>query len=218
MTTATAHAAEFRCAVEARDGFVEQDNAGTITGPAVVLCRSLADQLASPATAARLVVVEPDTGTGMPEADVAFFSDALIDERLLSRQLRVGSAVFHDPVQVLVPDASPIHSPADLAGRVVCVTIGGVGQAALEHHLARLSPAPIRLSFRESDEMRDAYNVGRCQALIDQRSDLANVTAEPGVNHLKSRALDAALDDAPIRIAVPVGSGVEIDKIKLPIF
>ncbi|MDR3524169.1 MAG: transporter substrate-binding domain-containing protein [Acetobacteraceae bacterium] len=216
MTTATAHAAEFRCAVEARDGFVEQDNAGTITGPAVVLCRSLADQLASPATAARLVVVEPDTGTGMPEADVAFFSDALIDERHLTHQLRVGPAVFHDPVQVLVPDASPVRRPEDLAGRVVCVMIGGVGQAALEHHLARLSPPPIRLSFREGDEMRDAYNVGRCEAVIDRHSDLADVLAEPGVNHLKSRMLAEPLDDAPVRVAVPAGSAVRLDALKLP--
>jgi len=216
MTTATAHAAEFRCAVEARDGFVEEDDAGAITGPAVALCRSLADQLASPATPARLVVVEPDTGTGMPEADVAFFSDALIDERHLTPQLRAGPAVFHDPVEVLVPDASAVQRPAELAGRVVCVMIGGVGQAALEHHLAHLSPPPIRLSFREGDEMRDAYNVGRCEAVIDQRSDLANVTAEPGVNHLKSRVLAEALDDAPVRLAVPVGSAIRLDGVKLP--
>ena len=163
--------AEFRCVAELRAGFAEQAAAGAITGPAVALCRSLADQLAGPAEAARLILLAPDSGLGLPPAEVAFLSDAMVAERRVSGDVRMGPAVFHDPISVLVPQRSTIRQPSELGGRLVCLMIGSDGQLALEQMLAHLSPAPIRVGFREADELTDAYNVGRCEAAL-QRMDL----------------------------------------------
>ena len=203
LVTTAASAAEFRCAAEARDGFAEAGEQGGVRGPAVDLCRSYADRIDGTGTPAKLILVEPDTGGGLPEADIVFFSRELIDERGIAKRLQTGDAVFHDPVEVMVPVASPVRKPADLGGRVVCLMIGSPGERALEKHLASLTPPPIRLPFRETDEMRDAYNVGRCEAAIGLRTELAEMRMETGINRLQSRVLDEAVDDAPIVVAFP---------------
>ena len=204
VTTAAASAAEFRCAAEARDGFAEAVGKGGVRGPAVELCRSYADRINGAGTPAKLILVEPDTGGGLPDADVVFFSRELIEERQIAGRLHTGDAVFHDPVEVMVPAALPVMKPNELGGHVICLMIGTPGQRALEKHLANLSPPPIRLSFREPVEMRDAYNVGRCEAAIGLRSELAEMRTETGINRLQSRVLEPPVDDAPILVAFPV--------------
>jgi general L-amino acid transport system substrate-binding protein len=201
--SSAASAAEFRCAAEARDGFAEADGKGGVRGAAVELCRSYAERIAGLGNPAKLILIEPDTGGGLPDADIVFFSRELIDERQIAARLHTGDAVFHDPVEVMVPTASPVMKPNELSGRVVCLMIGAPGQRALEKHLSNLNPPPIRLSFREPVEMRDAYNVGRCEAAIGMRTELAEMRRETGINRLQSRVLGPPLDDAPIIVAFP---------------
>ena len=208
--------AEFRCVAELRAGFAEQAAAGAITGPAVALCRSLADQLAGPAEAARLILLAPDSGLGLPPAEVAFLSDAMVAERRVSGDVRMGPAVFHDPISVLVPQRSTIRQPSELGGRLVCLMIGSDGQLALEQMLAHLSPAPIRVGFREADELTDAYNVGRCEAAIGLQTDLLDMQTRRGINQLQSRILRQSVGDAPIRLAVPKASPIRVETVRLP--
>jgi ABC-type amino acid transport substrate-binding protein len=60
------------------------------------------------------------------------------------------------------------------------------------------------LAFQEDVEMRDAYNAGRCEAVVAARSDLDGLNRSPGINHLHSRAaLDLGRD--PFYAATPVG-------------
>ena len=101
-----------------------------------------------------------------------------------------------DPVSVLVPQASPIRDVGDLSGQVVCLMIGSAGQRALEAKFPAASPGPIRLGFREIIEMLDAYNVGRCAAMVAARSQLQAMQADGGINHLQSRLLPTVLDNA----------------------
>jgi len=213
MACNSAAQAEFRCAAEARAGFAEADAAGAVHGPAVALCRALADQLVGKEDAARLILIEPDTGTGMPPADVAFFSADLVTERKLTAALVFGPAVFHDKIGILVPQASPISRPRDVAGRIVCVMTGSSGQAALEDHLAGLSPPPIRLAFRETVEMLDAYNVGRCEAAIGTATELALMRRMTGINNLRSRVLADSVADAPILLALPAQDARMVAKL-----
>ncbi len=208
--------AEFRCAAEARAGFAERGRDDAVTGPAVALCRKLADQVVGAATPARLILIAPDTGLGLPEVNIAFLSPDMIGERKIVELVTIGPAVFHEPISLMVPERSTLRQPHQMAGRIICLIIGGDGQVALESELARLDPPPIRLSFREADELRDAYNVGRCEAAIGRLSELKTMQLEAGINQIRSRVLPTAVGDAPIFLVVPQGSAIRLDSLKLP--
>lgn len=200
------HAASpFTCVAEDRDGFATQAADGTISGSATTLCQQLATALGREVAASiRLILVEPDTGGALPPADVAFVSADLLAERGVAQSVITGPVVFSDPVQVLVPAASAIRTPDDLAGQIVCFMIGSPANRALESYFAGRRQGPIRLPFREGVEMLDAYNVGRCDATVVERSGLGDMLADTGINHLQSRVLDRAIGISPIAAVVSV--------------
>ena len=182
----------------------------------MALCRTAADQAVGASAAAQLILIAPDTGLGLPDVDVAFLSPDLIGERKIGDQVITGPAVFHEPIALMVPERSILRHSYEMAGRIICLIVGSDGQAALERELGHLNPPPIRLGFREADEMRDAYNVGRCEAAIGRVSDLKAMQEEVGINQLHSRILPQPVADAPILLVVPKRSAVKLDSLKLP--
>ena len=73
-------------------------------------------------------------------------------------------------------------------------------EAALEHDGLEVK----RLGFQEDVELRDAYNVGRCQAIAAEATFLAEVRQDGGVHGLKSRILDGPLALDPIYLATGI--------------
>ena len=61
--------------------------------------------------------------------------------------------------------------------------------------------------------MRDAYNVGRCDATIGMQSELAQMQEETGINHLQSRILTDAVADAPIMLTVDAKDAALITRL-----
>lgn len=206
-------AAPFACAVEDRDGFATADDAGKITGAAPELCQKLAKSLGADASGVGLIVVEPDTGGPLPASDVAFVSAELLAERGLADAIVAGPTVFNDPVVVVVPDASGLHAPSDLAGKVVCLMIGSPANRALETYFEGKPRAPIRQPFREFVEMLDAYNVGQCDATVVERSRLADMEVDSGINHLKNRVLDETIGESPIFAVVDASHKADAARI-----
>ena len=107
----------------------------------------------------------------------------------------------------MVPEASAVHAPRDLAGASLCFMIGTGAQRALEAALERDHVEVRRLGFGEDVELRDAYNVGRCTAVAGDATFLAEVRQDGGVHGLKSRLLDAPLALDPVFLATGIEDG-----------
>ncbi len=192
LSAPLARADTLTCAAEPRPGFADSDDDDTPTGTAIALCAAIARAAAGPDTPIRFTVLPPDSPPG-PEIDIAFISPAIATEHRLT-QLRQGPAVLHDPIALMVPTTSPAQHPADLAGATICLMTASTAQRALEDTLAPTTPF-ARLAFREDIEMFDAYNVSRCDAVVDTTTRLNDLRAAPGINHLQSRLLTPPLAD-----------------------
>jgi hypothetical protein len=55
--------------------------------------------------------------------------------------------------------------------------------------------------------MLDAYNVGNCDAMVGDTTELAALRLSNGVNHLRSRMLDSPLALTPVFVVTPVKDG-----------
>lgn len=194
------------CAAEPRPGLAQDDGAGHVTGLAADLCLAVARAIAG--TTATTTMTTPDTDNEFAAltagtADLMFLSDEAIADRHLRVAVIPGPTVMFDPVSVMVPTASSAQTPDDLGGQSVCLMIGSAGHRALDSRLSRLSPPVIRQPFGEDVEMLDAYNVGRCDAVVAESSALAVMRHSSGVNRLQSRLLMPPLALTPILSATP---------------
>lgn len=196
------------CAAELRPGFADADDQGQVTGVAVDLCRDLAARLIGPAALVRVTVPQSEmefAPVADGRVDVAFLSDDTVADQALGPRLMAGPVVFRDPVALMVPEASAVRTPRDLAGRTVCVITGSTAQRVLEAGMAAVQPPIVRQAFREDVEMLDAYNVGQCDAAVDDASRLAEMRQSPGINALRSRVLAPPLALIEVRAMTPAG-------------
>ena len=198
------------CAAEARPGIAHEDANNELHGLAVELCQAVAVAVLGPN--GTVEVTTPDSAKEFSELahqppDLVFFSGGTFDEHHLTQSFIPGPTVFIDPVTVMVPEASKIMQPADLAGATICTMIGSTGQRAMEASLGVATPPIVRLTFREEVEMLDAYNVGRCDAMADDASTLAGYRLTTGINRMQSRLLAPPLALTPVLAATPAGDG-----------
>lgn len=199
-----------RCGAAERPGFAAADAEGAISGLAVDLCHAVAIAMLGPE--ARVDFQLYDSARAFDAvrrgADELFFLDGadIADQHLVPFVLP-GPAVFHEPTTLLVPLASPVQRPRDLAGATICLMIGSAGQRVLEATFARLRIPFTRLAFQENVEMLDAYNVQKCQAIAGDATYLAEQSRDRGVNGLASRMLSPPLAMRPIIAATGTGDG-----------
>jgi len=117
--------------------------------------------------------------------------------------LELGPVVLHDSLALLVPAASHVTHVKQLGTKSVCVEPGSRSDRALEgyftHHAIALREHP----FEETDEMREAYGDGRCDALAGPLTTLASIRADPEEGHRADRILPEVLADDPIFAATP---------------
>jgi general L-amino acid transport system substrate-binding protein len=165
------------------------------TTAAAEACRAIAHDLLGPGAPVRLL--ETDTPDDV-RADVVFATG------------QNGVPAFTERVLVMVPLAAPIHDLSGLHSRMICLMIGGDGQHALEALVRDRNMTLARLSFREDVEMRDAYNVGRCDAVVDTEARLNAMRQDTGVNRLRSRFLPEPVGSVTVfaRTLVPRVAGV----------
>jgi len=170
------------CAAETRPGFAEADDDGTIKGLAVDLCRAVAIAVLGPSGTVHMTLPDSDleyADIAKGSADLVFLSPTATEEHGLEASLIPGPTVFIDPITAMVP----ANAPDTLAGKTICLMIGTQAQRAVETRLSGLTPPITRLPFREDVEMLDAYNVGRCDAVVDDATRLADMRQQTGINH-----------------------------------
>ncbi len=199
-----------RCGAAERPGFAAVASDGTITGLAVDLCRAVA--IAVLGRAGHLDFHLYDSARAFDAvrhgADELFFlDDADITDQHLVPFVLPGPAVYYEPTALLVPLASLVQRPQDLAGATICLMIGSTGQRAVEAAFARLGISFARLGFQEDDEMLDAYNVQKCQAMAGDATYLAELSRDRGVNKLASRMLSPPLALRPVIAATSIEDG-----------
>jgi general L-amino acid transport system substrate-binding protein len=199
-----------RCGAAERPGFAAADEAGRITGLAVDLCRAVAVAVLGPAGHVDFQLYDSDRSFDAVRHgdDELFFLDgADIAEQRLVPFVLPGPAVFYEPIALLVPEAARVQRPQDLAGATICLMIGSAAQRALEATFTRLAIPFAPFAFREDVEMLDAFNVGKCQAMVGDATYLADLSRDRGVNHLASRMLSPPLSLRPIVAATGTGDG-----------
>ncbi len=141
----------------------------------------------------------PPSGSNDAPDDIVFLSGAqLVGEAASGAAgLTLGPAVVHDALALLVP-AGGVRHVADLATKNVCVEPGSSADRALVSYFARRTIALHEHPFQETDEMRQAYGDGRCDALAGPLSTLASVRADPKDGRATDRILPELLADDPI--------------------
>jgi general L-amino acid transport system substrate-binding protein len=143
----------------------------------------------------------PAEGLAQAPSDITFLAGGTLADQRLRTTLIPGPIVFIDAIRLLVPEASPARTPADLAGKTICLIIGSPAQRALEATLGTATPNIARLSFSEDIELLDAYNVGHCDAAVDDTTRLTEMLERPGINRQKSRLLNPPLALTPVLAA-----------------
>ena len=192
------------CGAEQRAGVAEKNEDGTIGGLAVDLCRAVAVAVLGPKGRIVFTLIDSERdfdAVRNGHQDLLFFSSGTIAGQHLTDRLLLGPTAYIEPVALMVPQGSTVRALRDLAGQKICFMIGTGAERAMEAALERESLEVMRLGFQEDVEMRDAYNVGRCQAIAAEATFLAEVRQDGGVHGLKSHILDEPLALDPIYLA-----------------
>ncbi len=195
------------CGAEERAGIAEKNEDGTIGGLAVDLCRAVAVAVLGPKGGIVFTLIDSDRdfdAVRNGQEDLLFLSSGTMVGERLSDRLLLGPPAYMAAMALMVPEASPVRALRDLAGQSICFMIGNGAERAMEAALERDGLEVKRLGFEEDVEMRDAYNVGRCQAIAAEATFLAEVRQDGGVHGLKSRILDEPLAVDPIYLATGI--------------
>jgi general L-amino acid transport system substrate-binding protein len=203
-----------RCGAVERMGIAdappEGPSAGSVVGIAVDVCRALAVAVLGPGGRVAFSLYEAPHSFDLLRNgadEVGFLTGGEIAEQNLGAGVVPGPVIAISPVAAMVPEASAVHRLADLSGQTVCVMIGSAPQRALEAAAGALHLSIARLAFEEDVEMLDAYNVGRCGAVVGEAGYLAGMRQTPGVGGLASRLLPETLAADPIIAVTSVADG-----------
>ncbi len=201
------HEGIVRCAAVERPGFAAMEQDGP-HGRAVDLCKAAARAVLGPQSRLgfRLLDIDADFDPARAgKVDLLFLTPREIAEQRLTGFAAAGVA-YDDRFALMVPEASAAQAPRDLEDATICFMIGAPVWPVLDDAMRRRG-IPFRpFGFSEEVEMKDAYDVGRCQAMAGLASRLGDLLrAGGGVKHQKSRILDEPLGPDPVMALVPLG-------------
>lgn len=161
-------------------GFSFADDKGVRRGFDIDLCRAVS----------AAVFGDPDKVESVPlNTNVRFQAVQSGEVDVLSRQttwtftrdnslgLDFGPTMFYDGQGIMVPAKLGVKSAGELAKAAICVLPGTTTQQNLEDFFRPKNIKYESVVFENSDEWRNAYFTGRCDALTTDRSDLASVRA-----------------------------------------
>ena len=210
-------AGELRCAGVLRPGLSFPAADGSWHGLDVALCRAVASAVLGPqARIAFRSLYAPSSWQALRDGavDLAFLTPEEIAEQGLSATVLPVLPVFWEEERILVPGASPVRHAADLAGRHLCFEPGTVadrdvdaliapegGEPAAPQHDGVHGVAALRGPFFEAEEMIDAFNVGRCDAIAGEATALAALRLNVDAGRGPGRLLPDVLSVRPVLAA-----------------
>jgi len=161
-------------------GFAYADDKGVRRGFDVDICRAVS----------AAVFGDPDKVEFVPlNTNVRFQALQSGEVDILSRQntwsfsrdtslgLDFGPVVFYDGQGLMVPTKLGVKGAAELANAAICLLPGTTTLQNLEDYFRPKNVKYESVVFENSDEWRNAFFSGRCDATTTDRSDLASVRA-----------------------------------------
>lgn len=192
-------APELTCGGAVAPGLAYPDINGQWVGLEVDLCQKLAAKFG---TASIFTPILQDTDT--PPATHAR-SVVFLPEQDIPPGYVTGPVIYNDTQAIMVPAGSKAHSAKDLANKEICVEPGSPEDFNLVDYFAA-HKIPLReFVFQETDEMRDAYTAGRCDAITARKSLLTGLRANEDGARRDDVILPDNLGNNPFRAATPAG-------------
>jgi general L-amino acid transport system substrate-binding protein len=196
------------CGAAERPGLAARGADGAWRGLEVDFCRAVAVAVLGPdgRSTFRPDVVESDmrrvtSGTD----DVSFLTASEILTDRLAGAVIPGPPVFYEPHAVLVrADAHAARLP-ELEGSMICAEPGTGPERSVRAYFAA-KHIPFRFSpWQETEEMLDAFAVGRCPAIAGELTFLAAFKLSADAAGHASRILPDALAVTPVLATTPRG-------------
>ena len=198
-----------RCASTVRPGLAFPARGGTWHGLEIDLCRALAVAALGPAGRIEfrsLYAPRSWEAARRGEDEVLFLTTQEMADHHLTGDVLPGTPVFYEPEQVLVPAGSTARHVADLAGKMTCFEPGTRADHDLDTLVASRHVRVLYGPFFEADEMLDAFNVGRCDAIVGEATSLAALKFSVDEAKQPVRLLPEVLSVAPLFAATPAGA------------
>ena len=137
------------------------------------------------------------------EGDLLFLTPQEIADNRLAADVRPIAPVFNEPEQVMLPANDPAQHIGDLSGKMVCFEPGTRADRDLDQLVAARQMRVFYSPFFEAEEMLDAFNVGRCDAIVGEATALAALKFSIGKNKQPIRLLPEVLSTQPVLAATP---------------
>ena len=135
--------------------------------------------------------------------DVAFLTATELFTNELFGAVLPGPAVFYQTVQVMVWETSPLQHVADLGETMICGEPGTAPDNALHAYAAARHWRANMTGWMELEEMMDAFNVGRCPAVVGEATALAALRIGSAHEGHLARLLPEPLAAYPVLAATP---------------
>jgi general L-amino acid transport system substrate-binding protein len=133
--------------------------------------------------------------------DVAFVTAGDLMGGLALGEVLPGPTVYIVQAGIMVRDENPARHVADLAGKMICGEPGSAPERALDTYF-RAHALPLNFSmWQEAEEMMDAFDVGRCPAVVQEVPALAALRLNSEAQDHPARLLPERMGGAPVMAA-----------------
>jgi general L-amino acid transport system substrate-binding protein len=196
------------CGGTVRPGLAFPESDGKLAGLEVDLCRAVGTAVLGPA--ARIdfhpyLLPASYDPLRRSQDELSFLTQSEIIDADLVRTVLPGPPVFFESDAVLVPEDSPAHRVADLAGLNLCAEPGTGAQRSIAPWFAARHLALSYFPFQESDEELDAYYAGHCGAMVNEITSIAAIRVQAAGDGHPSRLLPEPLAAYPIMAVTGLG-------------
>jgi general L-amino acid transport system substrate-binding protein len=161
-------------------GFAFPDSKGVMQGFDVDICRAVSAAIFGSGDKVDFLATNINTRFQVlqsGEIDILSRQTTQTFSRDNSLGLDFGPVVFYDGQGMMVPKKLNITSAKDLEGAAICVLPGTTTLQNLSDFFRTLNKKFESVVFENTDENRNAFFTGRCDATSTDRSDLASIRA-----------------------------------------
>jgi general L-amino acid transport system substrate-binding protein len=165
-----------RCGVsQGLPGFSAPDANGAWAGLDVDLCRGIAAAVFNDPIKVQFVPLSAkDRFTSLlsGEVDLLARNTAKTEERERNLGLRFGAVNFYDGATFILRKALRVNAATELNGASVCVQLGTTTELRVAEFMRNQHMQYSSVAFQSLDEAVRAYDTGRCDAFVNDRSSL----------------------------------------------
>ena len=196
-------------------GFGFLDSAGNFSGFDADYCRAIAAAIFGDASAMEIrpaTAKERFTILSSREGDVLIRNTTWTMSRDTDLGLNFAPTTFYDGQGLMVRKDSGVSTLSDLQGASICVATGTTTELNLADQMAAAGISYEAVVFEGADEVFNAYDEGRCDAVTTDKSGLVSrqtVLADPSAHVI----LNVTLSKEPLGPAVRHGDDQWLDLV-----